>query len=446
MVSYKVTVVTKTSVHSAFGSPIYIQLIGNEDSSDVTILKPGDDVPVDPDNYALFQAGQTDVFDIDTKSIDEINQIKIGFCETGFVDGWSPHYIAIENSSTNKNSYYVHDGDFRKWKGGILTLSVSNNAPPDPQGAINIIMGPILGCRALSIENEYEVCVLIVTSKNEATLPPVTFTYVTADQSKSSNGRSCDAIVIAESKDKTQALRLERSMGQHSGTCTYTLPDGRSFDCCIQSQRSAPRFTFGSCAGLTADDEIKDHPNRNIMWLHMRNEHESQPVHLMVMAGDQVYADSVITQCPSLVKWSNLSREERETAPLTDEMKDEIDEYFFNLYCTRWREPEPAWMYARVPSIMMFREPDDVMGPKSDKKKSANKGNKEDGTIHGTNSSLGGFSGSPPRKEKSASLEGEEVSLELVYSLLKELMKKTDKHYEKVQKIQMKLNEVEERR
>nr|XP_006824156.1 PREDICTED: protein unc-13 homolog C-like [Saccoglossus kowalevskii] len=85
------------------------------------------------------------------------------------------------------------------------------------------------------------------------------------------------------------------------------------------------------------------------------------------------------------------------------------------------------------------------MGPKSDKKKSVNKGNKEDGTTHGTNSSLGGFSGSPPRKEKSASLEGEKVSLKLVYPLYKELMKKTDKHYEKVQKIQMKLNEVEER-
>nr|XP_006820809.1 PREDICTED: uncharacterized protein YGR266W-like [Saccoglossus kowalevskii] len=57
-----------------------------------------------------------------------------------------------------------------------------------------------------------------------------------------------------------------------------------------------------------------------------------------------------------------MSREERASAPLTEEMKNEIDEYFFNLYCTRWREPEPAWMYARVPSIMMWDDHEIIDG------------------------------------------------------------------------------------
>ncbi|XP_077868615.1 uncharacterized protein LOC100367586, partial [Saccoglossus kowalevskii] len=364
MVSYTVTVVTKNSVYNAYESRVCIQLIGDPNISDIVTLKPADDIPVDPDNYILFQAGRTDVFNIETKSIDDVKQIKIGFNDNGFVEGWSPRYVEIENLSTSKKSYFPHDGNFNKWKNGILTLNATDKVHPGNDD-INFIMGPILGCRALSVQNEYQLCALLVTPQDQNPLPYLTFTYVTVDHpDQTTNGESDDVMAIAGSKDRI-VWRYDWSVPWHEtkeGICTYTIPDGRSFTCYIPCQRSTPRFVFASCAGLFPLYEIPDTPKRNIMWQHMRNEHRRHPVHLLIMGGDQIYADNVFNACPSLVKWSNLSREEREIAPLTDEMKDEIDEYFFNLYCTRWREPEPAWMYARVPSIMMWDDHEIIDG------------------------------------------------------------------------------------
>ncbi|XP_077868340.1 uncharacterized protein LOC144358559 [Saccoglossus kowalevskii] len=363
--SYEVRVLTKTGVPSDQLLDLRMQLIGDTARSDRVTLKPDEDTTVTPSNYMYvpFQAGQTDTFTVNTKYIGDIKYIKLDFSAIG----WRPQFIRLIDKQTSKESHFPYDEEVNKWEDGTLTLAASYNDPIEhvvsdsAQDGIKFIMGPILGCRAISVESEYQLCAILVTSKDQAALPPVTFTYVTADHAKSYNGTSDEAIVVASSKDK-KLWRYDWSVPWHDtedGKCTYTLPDGRSFTCYVPSSKSTPRFAFASCAGLT---ENPDTPGRNIMWQYMRIEHQNLPIHLLIMGGDQVYADEIFKDCPSLVLWSNLPVSQRADAPFTDEMKDEIDEYFFNLYCTRWREHEPAWMYARVPSIMMWDDHDIIDG------------------------------------------------------------------------------------
>src|SRR3546814_17317784 len=82
----------------------------------------------------------------------------------------------------------------------------------------------------------------------------------------------------------------------------------------------------------------------------------------MLMGGDQVYADSMWETVPSMQAWAGLEFDEGNKAEATDEMIGELERFYFDLYVSRWSQPEVRPMLASIPSIMMWDDHDLIDG------------------------------------------------------------------------------------
>jgi phosphodiesterase/alkaline phosphatase D-like protein len=103
---------------------------------------------------------------------------------------------------------------------------------------------------------------------------------------------------------------------------------------------------------------MKKVDDKNERWTHMAGKHGENAYHLLVMGGDQVYADSIWDTVPSIKEWAEKPKDKREKAAFATTMREQVEAFFMDLYCSRWKQPEPAKMFARIPSLMMWDDHD----------------------------------------------------------------------------------------
>lgn len=124
----------------------------------------------------------------------------------------------------------------------------------------------------------------------------------------------------------------------------------------------ALRIAYASCNGGEDEAKASSLPGgRDAMWRHLLARHEAEPFHLLLMGGDQIYADA-LWDLPSMRAWGRLGRRAREASPFTDEMRVELEAHYLATYAGVFGAPDVAAVLARVPSVMMWDDHDIVDG------------------------------------------------------------------------------------
>jgi len=86
--------------------------------------------------------------------------------------------------------------------------------------------------------------------------------------------------------------------------------------------------------------------------------HQEKPFSLLLMGGDQLYADSIWGKVIKLAEWSDLPREEKVKRRATKVMVQQIDRFYEDLYIERWSNPDMSLLLASIPSVMMWDDHD----------------------------------------------------------------------------------------
>lgn len=169
--------------------------------------------------------------------------------------------------------------------------------------------------------------------------------------------------ITAKMKKDTQAIQ-------------YSVGD-RAFEVTIPAIGQAPTIAYTSCNGFSSLKLMKGVKDKNALWKVMARRHGLQdiayepgmpdtapatPYHLLLQGGDQVYADAMWETVASMKAWNEASWSDGNAAPLTAAMQTELDAFFFDLYLSRWSQPEVARMLARIPSIAMWDDHDLIDG------------------------------------------------------------------------------------
>src|SRR3546814_11198056 len=84
-----------------------------------------------------------------------------------------------------------------------------------------------------------------------------------------------------------------------------------------------------------------------------------------LVRSDQVYADAMWETVPSMQAWAGLEFDEGNKAEATDEMIGELERFYFDLYVSRWSQPEVRPLLASIHSIMMWDDHDLIAGWRS---------------------------------------------------------------------------------
>ncbi len=148
-------------------------------------------------------------------------------------------------------------------------------------------------------------------------------------------------------------------LSDQPGRVTYRL-NGSEFEIRLPVAGRIPRMAYVSCNGY-ADLKSKP-PNQNSLWDRMHVLHGQQPFHLLLCGGDQVYADSMRLKCNTMSAWEDLAWDESNEARFTPAMAVELEQFYFDLYCSRWSQPAVARMLARVPMVAMWDDHDIIDG------------------------------------------------------------------------------------
>jgi len=117
------------------------------------------------------------------------------------------------------------------------------------------------------------------------------------------------------------------------------------------------RFVYGSCNGFSALKLMASTAEPHKMWERMVADHQAQPLSLIVLGGDQVYADAVWEQ-DWMRDFAELSDAAMAKYPVTPEMDANLDRFYEKLYHRQWTAKPVAAMLASVPSIMMWDDHD----------------------------------------------------------------------------------------
>ena len=155
---------------------------------------------------------------------------------------------------------------------------------------------------------------------------------------------------------------------------SYTVEDTQ-YEVAVPALGLAPRIAYASCNGFSSLKLLKSVKDRNSLWRSMAAKHglvpkteemavldPVAPYNLLMLGGDQVYADSMWETVPSLMTWNSKGWEAGNKAKLTATMIADLESFYFNLYLENWSHPEVAAMMARVPSIAMWDDHDLIDG------------------------------------------------------------------------------------
>ncbi|MFC0116555.1 alkaline phosphatase D family protein [Pseudoalteromonas xiamenensis] len=126
----------------------------------------------------------------------------------------------------------------------------------------------------------------------------------------------------------------------------------------VPAQTETPKLAYASCNGFSDFKLMTSTERPYALWQAMSEQHDEAPFSLLLMGGDQIYADSIWTMVPSLKQWNELPREKKIKAKANKQMKAQIRRFYSELYLDRWNKPDVAKMLASIPSIMMWDDHD----------------------------------------------------------------------------------------
>lgn len=146
----------------------------------------------------------------------------------------------------------------------------------------------------------------------------------------------------------------------------------------VPAAGTMPAMAYGSCAGFHSVNDARKYSGiKNERWFHLLRQHhhfvelakspessareteENPPYHLLLMGGDQVYADSIWEdrgETSKINEW--VEKGQKTSAKFSSLMNNQVERYYMRLYLQRWSERGPADVYARIPSLMMWDDHD----------------------------------------------------------------------------------------
>lgn len=141
----------------------------------------------------------------------------------------------------------------------------------------------------------------------------------------------------------------------------------------VPGRGQTPRIAYASCNGFSVPGEMRRTGDKNVSWKSLAREHTRLPFHLLLMGGDQIYADELWSRVPGLRQFNERPRAERLAARANAAMTRAIERFYVETYCQRFTPQPIASSLASIPTLMMWDDHDifDGWGSYSDEEQAS---------------------------------------------------------------------------
>ena len=222
-----------------------------------------------------------------------------------------------------------------------------------------IIVGPLLGFEQ---GNNYTVCILTdgLAGKPQLTVAgqPVPFAALDKKVGTAQFWRAEFQPAIPAG-GKGSAVKYSISS---AGKMLADGHDRTEWKFYVPGAAEQPCVAYASCNGFSSPDLLRDSSEPYALWKKMTKEHGQKPYALLLLGGDQLYADQIwganSKTSPELAAWMQKNYKEQNEVVASAAMVKEISGFYDWLYTDRWKSKEMSLMFASVPSVMMWDDHD----------------------------------------------------------------------------------------
>ena len=222
-----------------------------------------------------------------------------------------------------------------------------------------IIFGPLLG---LESDQLYSFC-LLTGSSTQPQLKIADKLYPAKCLSQTPSGYFWRVEVEIPVPDLSLSLSYSWWTQDASQPLT-TVNNVASWSFTVPGKNEAINIAYASCNGFHHPRDRNKEKEDYALWHKMKNEQAQQPYHLLIMGGDQIYADELPMSpaAPHLNQWFNLSEKQKLQTNDSVEIHQELDALFERQYFNTWGQTDIMTMLASVPSVMMWDDHDIIDG------------------------------------------------------------------------------------
>ena len=213
-------------------------------------------------------------------------------------------------------------------------------------------LGPVLGFRGVTTGAGKSVWCVSILAADATPAPTVTAIGATV------SGTTVSGPQVLGTADGATVWRWDLTVPQTTATQAIAYRIGTASATFTVPALNAPlRHAYVSCNGFSSKKLADTTADPFSLWRQMGTQHTAQPFHLLLMGGDQVYADAVF-DLPALGDWSHLPRAQKVAMSWTAARQQAAEKFYQKLYLTRWSQLEMAAVFASIPTLMMWDDHD----------------------------------------------------------------------------------------
>jgi hypothetical protein len=158
-------------------------------------------------------------------------------------------------------------------------------------------------------------------------------------------------------------FNIEVELQEKQQRIAYRINRGPSMGFWVPARGRSMNIMFYSCNGFSMSVKTDELSGPDPMWRDVLNTHQTQPFHVMIGGGDQIYNDVVMEECKIFHAWSRIKNPlHKHNAAFTTELQDELETFYLERYCMWFSQGLYGLANSQIPMVNMFDDHDLIDG------------------------------------------------------------------------------------
>jgi hypothetical protein len=154
-------------------------------------------------------------------------------------------------------------------------------------------------------------------------------------------------------------FNIEVELREKQQRIAYRINRGPAMGFWVPARKQTMNMMFYSCNGFSLSVNSNDMSGPDPMWRDVLNTHQTNPFHLMIGGGDQIYNDCVADEGKLFQEWLEIRNPtHKHTAALTPQMQDEFESFYLERYCMWYSQGLFGLANSQIPMVNMYDDHD----------------------------------------------------------------------------------------
>ncbi|KAM0335398.1 hypothetical protein ACHAQA_000443 [Verticillium albo-atrum] len=154
-------------------------------------------------------------------------------------------------------------------------------------------------------------------------------------------------------------FNIEVELREKQQRIAYRINRGPATGFWVPAKGQSMNIMFHSCNGFSMSVNPNELSGPDPMWRDVLNNHQTNPFHVMIGGGDQVYNDCLIGQSDLFNDWLDIRNPlQKHNSPFTSTMQNELELLYLERYCMWFSQGLFGLANSQIPMVNMWDDHD----------------------------------------------------------------------------------------